>query len=32
MKILIEDAAKEFIIKKGGHVRVLTQSCYSGGG
>ncbi len=32
MKILIEDAAKEFIVKEGGHVRVLTQSCYSGGG
>ena len=32
MKILIEEAAKEFILKKDGHVRVLTQTCYSGGG
>lgn len=32
MKIIIEEAAKEFILKNEGHVRVLTQSCYSGGG
>lgn len=32
MKITIEDAAREYINKKGGHARILIQSCYSGGG
>ncbi len=32
MRINIDDAAREYILKKGGNVRILIQSCHSGGG
>jgi len=32
MKIIIEDSAREYIIKKGGDVRVTFRSYHSAGG